>query len=127
LNYIEAKLRLDNSVVLKLLRADNAALCLGFLNAVFRMERAVFRSQSELIARLTTTIEEIADENGEAVFPRTAKEYIDIWERNGALVSRYNDENEIVYELTPEADQSLLSLENLGERPRQTAGAESKL
>jgi len=127
LNYIDTKIRLDGSVVLRLLRADNAALCLGFLHSIFRVDRAVFRPQSEMIARLTTSIEEIADEDGNQTFPRTAKEYIDIWENNGAVISRYNEENEIVYELTPEADQALLILENLGDRPQHTAGAESKL
>jgi hypothetical protein len=52
MNYVEARQRLEKSTALRLLKADSASLCLGFLNAVFRVDRAVWRPQSEMIARL---------------------------------------------------------------------------
>lgn len=127
MNYSDAKSRLEGSAVLKLLKADNAPLCLGFLSAVFRVDRAVWRTQSEMVARLTTVIDEVNDLEGERRFPRPAKEYLDLWVAGGALLTRYNEENEVVYELTPEADQALLVFDSLGERPKHMAGAESKL
>jgi polyhydroxyalkanoate synthesis regulator phasin len=128
MNYVEARQRLEKSTALRLLKADGASLCLGFLNAVFRVDRAVWRPQSEMIARLTTVLEEINDtEEGERRFPRPAREYLDKWISDGALLSRYNEDNELIYELTPEADQALLIFEGLESRPRQTIGAESKL
>lgn len=114
-------------MALRLLKADNAPLCLGFLHSVFRADRAVVRPQSEMVSRLTTVIEEITEESGERRFPRPAKDYLDAWITAGALVTRYNDDNEVIYELTPEADQAILVFENIGDRPRNTAGAESKL
>jgi hypothetical protein len=126
-NYADAKLRSDRSIALRLLKAENAPLCLGFLHSVFRADRAVVRPQSEMVSRLTTVIEELADDSGERRFPRPAKDYLDAWIAAGALVTRYDDQNEVVYELTPEADQAILMFENLGDRPRNTAGAESKL
>lgn len=127
MNYADAKTRLERSAVLKLLKAENAPLCLGFLGAVFRTERAVWRNQSEMVSRLTTVIEEINEAEDEGRYPRPAKDYLDQWVTGGALLTRYNEENEVLYELTPEADQALLILEELGERPKNTAGAESKL
>jgi polyhydroxyalkanoate synthesis regulator phasin len=127
LNYAEAKLRLENSTAFSLLRALNAPLCLGFLSAVFRVDRAVWRAQSEMVARLTTVVEEINEAERAPRFKENAKYYLDQWVKDGALLTRYDENNEIVYELTPEADQALLILDRLGDRAQNTAGAESKL
>ncbi len=127
MNYADAKLRLESSTAFKLLKAINAPLCLGFLSAVFRVDRAVWRTQSEMVSRLTTMLEEINEAEDERRFTNTAKEYLDQWVAGGALFTRYNEEHEVIYELTPEADQALLIFDRLGERSKNTAGAESKL
>ncbi|EIP99297.1 Protein of unknown function (DUF3375) [Opitutaceae bacterium TAV1] len=128
MNFTEARQRLEKSTALRLLKADSAALCLGFLDAVFRIDRAVWRSQTEMVSRLTTVLEEVNEsESGERRYPRPAREYLDKWIADGALVSRYNEDNELIYELTPEADQALLIFEGLETQTRRTVGAESKL
>ncbi len=130
MNYTEIKLRLEGSTALKLLRAEQAPLCLGFLRSVFRVDRAITRSQPEMIARLTTTIEEINDlvSTREApTFTGGAKYYIDKWVADGAIITRYGDNDDILYELSPEADQAILFLERLGEKRQNTRGAHSKL
>ncbi len=127
MNYVEAKSRLENSTVLRLLNTAYPHLSMSFLSSVFRVDRAPWRTQAEMVSRLTTVLEEIIEESGEKKYPRPAKDYLDIWVAAGALATHYNEEKEIIYELTPESDQALLVFESLGERPKNTAGAESKL
>lgn len=126
-NYLEAKLRLDRSAALRLLKADNAALCIAFLYQVFRVERAVTREQFEMVSRLTTVLDEINGNEEPKKFPRGAKDYIDKWVSDGVLHTRYGDGNSIIYELTPEADQAILFYQRLEEPAHGTRGAQSKL
>jgi len=110
-----------------LLRADNAALCVGFLRDVFRVDRAIARPQQEMISRLTSVIEEINDEEDTKRFPRHAKAYLDAWVQDGALSTHYAEDGSIHYELTPEADTAFLFYDQIGERADNTRGAKSKL
>jgi hypothetical protein len=81
-----------------------------------------------MVSRLTTVLEEVyGDEPGERRHPRPALEYLDKWIADDALVSRSNEDNELIYEPTPEADQALVIFEGLETQARQTLGAESKL
>ncbi|MBL9186753.1 MAG: DUF3375 family protein [Opitutaceae bacterium] len=127
MNYVEAKHRLDRSATLRLLKADSAALCIPFLRDVFRVDRAIHRAQPEMIARLTTVLDEINGPGEAKKFPREAKDYLDKWLADGALVTRYDDNAEVVYELTPAADEAILFFQQLGEHGPGTRGAESKL
>jgi polyhydroxyalkanoate synthesis regulator phasin len=126
-NYLEAKLRLEKSAALRLLKAESAALCIAFLRDVFRVDRAISRPQHEMISRLTTVLDEINAAEEPKRFPRSAKDYIDKWVADGALVTRYGDGDEILYELTPEADHAILFFRQIGEQVQGTRGAQSKL
>lgn len=126
-NYIEAKYQLDRSATLRLLKADNAPLCIPFLRDVFRVDRAIHRSQPEMVARLTTVLDEINGPTEPRKFPRNAKDYLDKWLADGALVTRYGDDNDVVYELTPAADEAILFFQQLSEHGAGTRGTESKL
>jgi polyhydroxyalkanoate synthesis regulator phasin len=126
-NYLEAKLRLDRSAALRLLKADNAALCIAFLYQVFRVERAVTREQFEMVSRLTTVLDEINGNEEPKKFPREAKDYVDKWVSDGVLHTRYGEGNNVIYELTPEADQAILFYQRLEEPTHGTRGAQSKL
>lgn len=127
MNYVDAKQRLEKSATLRLLKAESAALCIPFLRDVFRVDRAIHRGQPEMIARLTTVLDEINGQSEPKKFPRTAKEYLDKWIVDGALVTRYNEHEDVVYELTPEADEAILFFQQLSEHSPGTRGAESKL
>jgi len=126
-NYTEAKHQLDRSATLRLLKADSAALCIPFLRDVFRVDRAIHRSQPEMVARLTTVLDEINGPTEQKKFPRDAKDYLDKWLADGALVTRYGDDDDVVYELTPAADEAILFFQQLSERGPGTRGTESKL
>lgn len=127
MNYIDARLRLENSTALRLLKADSAALCIAFLRDVFRVDRAISRPQHELVSRLTTTLDEVNAGEEPKKFPRAAKDYIDKWVADGALITRYGEADEILYELTPEGDQAILFFRQIGEQVQGTRGAQSKL
>lgn len=127
MNYIEAKYQLERSATLRLLKADNAALCIPFLRDIFRVDRAIHRSQPEMVARLTTVLDEINGPTEPKKFPRNAKDYLDKWLADGALVTRYGDDDEVVYELTPAADEAILFFQQLSEQGPGTRGTESKL
>lgn len=127
MNFAEAKYRLDRSATLRLLKAEGAALCIPFLRDVFRVDRAIHRSQPEMIARLTTVLDEINGPGDNMKFPRTAKEYLDKWVTDGAVVTRYDENDDVVYELTPAADEAILFFQQLDDRGPGTRGAESKL
>lgn len=127
MNYTEAKYQLDRSATLRLLKADSAALCIPFLRDVFRVDRAIHRSQPEMVARLTTVLDEINGPVEPKKFPRDAKDYLDKWLGDGALVTRYGDDDDVVYELTPAADEAILFFQQLGEHGQGTRGTESKL
>ena len=80
-----------------------------------------------MVSRLTTVLDEINGDELLKRFPRVAKDYIDKWVADGALLTRYGDGDEIVYEITPETDQAILFYEQMGEQRQNTRGAESKL
>ena len=80
-----------------------------------------------MIARLTTVLDEVNGPQDPKKFPREAKYYLDKWLVDGALVTRYGDSDEVVYELTPAADEAILFFQKLGEQAPGTRGAESKL
>ena len=80
-----------------------------------------------MIARLTTVLDEINGPAEPKKFPREAKDYLDKWLVDGALVTRYGDNDDVVYELTPAADEAILFFQQLGDQGPGTRGAESKL
>lgn len=127
MNFIEAEQRLSQSPVIRLIKGDNAALCLGFLHSVFRQQRAITRTQDEMISRLTTALDDINGDIEPKRFTGAPKYYLDQWVSAGALQTQHDDSFQVCYEITPEADQALLIFEGLGRRPEVSLGAESKL
>ena len=126
MNYYEAQQRLELSGALRVLKKDTAPLILGFLNAVFRADHAVARTEREMVARLTEYIERVNEEAAKIVITGRAKDFLSQWcdPKFGVLKNRYNEALEVVYELTPDADAALTFIE--GSR-RDFIGTESKL
>jgi len=63
----------------RLLRADNAALVLSFIDRVFGEENVRSIAAGDLINRLDDELYAVNERLGEARFPKPAKAYLDDW------------------------------------------------
>jgi hypothetical protein len=111
----------------KLLRAQNAPLLLGFLHRVFKQEHRVAISEGQLRTALESELEERREAEPLA-YPQTAADYLAQWcsDAQGFLRRYYGPgSDEPQYELTGGAERALLWLESL--REARFVGAESRL
>lgn len=126
MDYHELTLMLESPPV-KLLRAQNAPLLLGFLHREFKQEHRVAIPEGQL----RTALESELDERREAeplAYPQTAADYLAQWcgDSQGFLRRYYGPgSDEPLYELTSGAERALLWLESL--REAQFVGTESRL
>lgn len=112
----------------RLLRADNAALVLSFLDRVFGEENAGPVAAGELISRLADELYAVNERLGEPRFPRPAKAYLDDWAapEAGWLRKFYpHGSDEPHFEVTPAVERALSWLRSL--RTRAFVGTESRL
>lgn len=112
----------------RLLRADNAALVLSFLDRVFVERNAGHLPASELISELDDELHAQNQRLGEGTFPRAAVEYLDEWAsaERGWLRKYYAaDSDEPFYDLAPAVEKALLWVRDLP--PREFIGTESRL
>lgn len=112
----------------RLLRADNAALVLSFLDRVFGEENAGSIAAGELISRLDDELYAVNERLGEPRFPRPAKAYLDDWARPeaGWLRKFYPPgSDEPHFDVTPAVERALSWLRSL--RSRAFVGTESRL
>lgn len=115
-----------------LLSSRNAALVLSFLGRVFVDANASNIDATTLTNELDDTLyalnQRLADESGEARFPRPARQYLDEWAtpEKGWLRRFYPpDSDEPHYDLTPAVEKALAWVADL--RARTFIGTESRL
>lgn len=126
MTYQEIQLLLEHPAV-NLLRAQNAAMLLGFLYRTFKAQHRVTVPESQMQALLGLYLEEVR--NGEpGAYPMAPGQYLTNWceESRGFLRKYYGeDSTEPVFELTSGAEKALLWLDQLLET--QFVGTESRL
>lgn len=126
MEYHELKLMLEQPPV-KLLRAQNAPLLLGFLHRVFKQEHRVTIPEGQLRTVLEAELEERREAEPLA-YPQSATEYLASWcsDAQGFLRRYYGPgSDEPLYELTSGSEKALLWLESL--REARFIGTESRL
>ena len=126
MDYHELKLLLDLPAV-RLVRANNAPLVLGFMHRVFKSTQRVAVPEGQLRAALEAYLDECRGEDPLA-YPQTAAEYLALWCGDSlAFLRRYYgaSSDEPLYELTTGAEKALLWLDSL--RATRFIGTESRL
>jgi hypothetical protein len=112
----------------RLLRADHAALVLGFLGRVFVDDNVRSISGVELAARLDDELFALNERLGEGSFPKPAKAYLDDWARPevGWLRKYYPPgSDEVHFDATPAVERALAWVQSL--QARSFVGTESRL
>lgn len=126
MEYHEIKLLLELPAV-RLIRANNAPLVLGFMHRVFKSAQRVSLPEGQLRAALESYLDECRGEDPLA-YPKTAAEYLADWCSDGlGFLRRYygSSSDEPLYELTTGSEKALLWLESL--RTARFIGTESRL
>jgi hypothetical protein len=123
--YRQYRLRLESDHTLDILKMDNIALILAFIQAAFRAEHAVNLTEGAVVERLTALLEEINASEEKPLFEKPASYYLDYWAREGVLSRRHTETLEIVYSLTPAAERAHGFAQGI-ER-KTSVGAESKI
>jgi hypothetical protein len=126
MEYHDLKLMLEQPPV-KLLRALNAPLLLGFLRRVFKQEHRVTIPEGQLRSALEAELEDRRKAEPLA-YPQPAAEYLAAWcsDDHGFLRRYYGPGfDEPLYELTSGSEKALLWLESL--REARFVGTESRL
>jgi hypothetical protein len=112
----------------RLLRADNAALVLGFLGRIFVEENVRAITEAELVERLEDELVVLNEQCGEGAFPRRAKAYLDDWSApDTGYLRRYypSGSDEVHFDATPVVEKALSWVKGL--RQRSFVGTESRL
>ena len=126
MDYHEINLLLDLPAV-RLIRAHNAPLVLGFMHRVFKSAQRVSLPEGQLRAALEAYLDDCRDGDPLA-YPKTAAEYLADWCNDDlGFLRRYygSDSDEPLYELTTGSEKSLLWLDSL--RTARFVGTESRL
>lgn len=126
LDYVDLRLQFDQSLALRLARAENAPLVLAVLFAAFKREHNPVVSESRLRALLEAELEEFRASAHSAV-DKPARQYLSEWaDMEHGYVRRFQLANaeEPSYELTPETERVFQWLDSL--KPRPHVGTESK-
>ncbi|MCL1078751.1 DUF3375 domain-containing protein [Parashewanella spongiae] len=118
----------SHSMALKLLRSPHLSFIASFLHQVFILSNRRTIAYTELVGLLENHIQEIRDTHGEALFPKSAKSYLDDWinTQTGYLrkyLPKETDEPEC--DLQPDIEKVLRWLEDL--QGRRFVGTESRL
>jgi hypothetical protein len=117
-----------NSAAWRLLNADNAALVLAFLGAVFVDENVRSISAAELAGRLEDELHALHERLGQVRFPKPAKAYLEDWSRPdvGWLRKYYPPgSDEVHFDATPAVEKALTWVRSL--QARAFVGTESRL
>ncbi|MBU1621648.1 MAG: DUF3375 domain-containing protein [Gammaproteobacteria bacterium] len=118
----------EQSLALKLLRSPHFALLTSFFYRAFIQSNQRSVPFQQLVALLDQHLFEIAELEGDALYPKSAKAYLDDWvnSRGGYLrkyLPQHSDEPEC--DLLPDVEKALRYLEDM--QGRQFVGTESQL
>lgn len=124
MDYAQLKFDLENSPSLKSLRSPHASLIFSYLYQQFKQQQRITVPYQELVDSLDTILDEINAQQPSS-FPRSAKSYLDDWSKEQKLLRIYLGSNDqLLVELTPDAERTIRWLEELRQRP--FVGTESR-
>ena len=112
----------------RLLVADHAPLVVSFLQQAFIEPNVRVMAQPELESRLEDLLFQLREREGDKLFPRSAREYLDDWAQHdkGWLRKFYPPaSDEAHFDLTPATEKAIAWLESLTQR--EFVGTESRL
>ncbi|HCV18834.1 MAG TPA: DUF3375 domain-containing protein [Alteromonas sp.] len=118
----------DQSVALRLLRAQHFPLMTSFFYSAFIRHNRRAVPYQELIAMLDYHLSDVAEVYGEQKYPKTARAYIDDWiNQKPGYLRKYLPQNsdEPECDLLPDVEKALHWVEEL--QGRQFVGTESRL
>jgi hypothetical protein len=124
MEYEQIKHELKNSVALKLLRSQNAALIMSFLYKQFKVNQKTSIAQIDLETKLGDYLEFLQDFYSED-YPRSPKEYLNEWCDDRLLRKTFDSSDDPVFTLTPAAEKAIAWLEELQKRD-EFVGTESR-
>jgi len=113
----------EKNITLKLLRLDNAPLIISFLFKIFKKSGIAIIKHEEILSKLNDYLF-FLNENGNN-YLLSANEYLKKWADDGYLRSWYDDNNNILYELTPSTEKAIDIILDL--EKKDFIGTESKL
>lgn len=116
---------LKSNTTIKLLTADNAPLVISFLDAAFKQRSRTAIGEKELVPLLEDHLYQI--NQGEVLYPKTAKAYLTTWTQDGSgfLRKYYNSDDEALFELSPSTETGLKWIGELN--TTEFVGTESRL
>jgi hypothetical protein len=116
---------LKTSTAIKLFKADNAPLVIGFFFKAFKQENRFSLPESEIVSLLDDYL--YAVNQSELLYPKKAKDYLNDWTQDGMGFLRkfYETGDEPLYELTAATETALKWIEELN-KPR-FVGTDSRL
>ncbi len=124
MDYAQLKFDLENSPSLKSLRSPHASLIFSYLYQQFKQQQRITVLYQDLVDSLDTLLDDINTQQPGA-FPRSAKNYLDDWSKEQKLLRIYPGSNDqLLVELTPDAERTIRWLEELRQRP--FVGTESR-
>lgn len=109
---------------IRILRAQQAPLIIGFFLQVFKSPHRLSVLESEILRLLQHRLFDLHQQDPEQ-YQRKAADYLKQWVEAGYLRKYYRDQDEPEYELTPEVEQMLSWLQSL--EKREFVGTESRL
>ena len=124
MDYAQLRFDLENSPSLKSLRSPHASLIFSYLYQQFKQQQRITAPYQDLVDSLDAVLEEINAQQPDT-FPRSAKNYLDDWSKEQRLLRIYvASGDQLLVELTPDAERSIRWLEELRQRP--FVGTESR-
>lgn len=126
MDYESLVFQVEQNNTLKLLRASNMPLIVGFLHEAFKQLGESQLTDSKAVELLSDYLFDIHERRGKTIYPKKEVDYLNDWTEAGYLSHRYlNYDDEPVYELTPSTERALQVLESL--QKRDFIGTESRL
>ncbi|MCC7050203.1 MAG: DUF3375 domain-containing protein, partial [Bacteroidia bacterium] len=132
MDFLDLHSLIQNSISIKLIRAQNAPLIISFLHREFKENNRFVIPHTELLPKLSDFLEYVSSKEDAAMVEDAAedsnqdraKRYLDQWTEQ-SFIRKYPDDNgEHVYELTTDAEKTFSWVESLYKR--DFIGTESK-
>jgi hypothetical protein len=125
MEYSQVKYELKNSATLRLLRKKDADFILSFLDRQFKCSQQISIEQSILESKLSDYIDLLHEDMEVDCFDRSAKDYLTDWCESRILRKTFNNSDDAVFSLTPEAEKAIAWMEELQKRD-EFVGTESR-
>lgn len=126
MNYSELAGKFENSVSIRLLRADHAPLILAYLHDLFKRDQRPSVPYQDALESLQNLIEGINEESALNKFGEKAETYLKNWANTGYIrIYARNTGDDRFVELTNDSERVLGWLESL--EKREFVGTESRL